>query len=174
MVMKDLISQSFPNIENAANSLDTEALFMAQGRDVSFQIIWDEGRHNDCINQFLRLLSYPFGCTPHPKNFQTDSTGNWNGCKQNIVDPKFTPKREGPFLITKVLSSLSYQLKLPDTWKIHLVFHASPLSPYLETNFHGPNFPSPPPDLIDNEDKYKIEWILKHRGCPGHHSFLIQ
>ena len=30
---------TFPNIENAANSLDTEALFMAQGRDVSFQIV---------------------------------------------------------------------------------------------------------------------------------------
>lgn len=30
--------------------------------------------------------------------------------KQNIVDPKFAPKREGPFTITKVLSSLAYEL----------------------------------------------------------------
>ena len=44
MVIKDLVSQSFPNIENAANSLDTEALFMAQGMDANFQIIWDEER----------------------------------------------------------------------------------------------------------------------------------
>ena len=77
MVTKDLISQSFPNIESAANSLDTEALFIVQGRDVSFQIVWDEGRHNDHMNQLPRSLSYPFGCAPHPKNFQTNSAGNW-------------------------------------------------------------------------------------------------
>ena len=29
--------------------------------------------------------------------------------KRNIIDPKFTIKREGPFKITRVLSSLSYQ-----------------------------------------------------------------
>ena len=45
--------------------------------------------------------------------------------KRNIVDLKFTAKREGPFKITKALSSLSYQLKIPKTWRIHLVFHAS-------------------------------------------------
>ena len=33
--------------------------------------------------------------------------------KHNIINPKFSPKREGPFTITKVLSVLSYQLKLP-------------------------------------------------------------
>ena len=41
--------------------------------------------------------------------------------KRNIVDPKFTAKREGPFKITKVLSSLSYQLEIPKSWRIHLV-----------------------------------------------------
>ena len=77
MVMKDLVYQSFPNIENAANSLDTKALFMAQGRDANFQIIWDEESHNDHMNQLLRSSSYPFGCGTHPKNFQTNSAGNW-------------------------------------------------------------------------------------------------
>ena len=33
--------------------------------------------------------------------------------KQNILDLKFAPKREGPFTITKVLSPLSYELELP-------------------------------------------------------------
>ena len=87
---------------------------------------------------------------------------------------KFSPKREGPFTITKVLSSLSYQLKLPITWKIHPVFHTSLLSPYHKTKVHGPNFPTPPPDLIDNEEEYEVERILKHLGRPKSLKFLIR
>ena len=94
--------------------------------------------------------------------------------KRNIIDPKFSPKREGPFLISKVLSPLSYQLKLPASWKIHPVFHASLLSPYKENDIHGLNFPAPPPDLIDNEEEYEIERILKHRGNKKNRSYLIQ
>ena len=94
--------------------------------------------------------------------------------KRNVADPKFSPKREGPFVITKVLSPLSYQLKLPITWKIHPVFHASLLTPYRETEVHRPNFPTPPPDLIDNEEEYEVERILKHRGRPRSLKFLIR
>ena len=47
-----------------------------------------------------------------------------------IINPTFTPKREVLFTITKVLSPIVYQLRLPKTWKIHPVFHASLLSPY--------------------------------------------
>ena len=82
--------------------------------------------------------------------------------KRNIIDPKFTIKREGPFKITKVLSSLSYQLEIPKSWKIHPVFHALLLTPYKENDIHGPNFPQPPPDLINGEEEYEVEWILKH------------
>ena len=53
---------------------------------------------------------------------------------------KLTPKHHGPFEITQVLSPLTYCLCLPPTWKIHDVFHATLLSPYRETNTHGPNF----------------------------------
>ena len=57
--------------------------------------------------------------------------------KHLIINPKFAPKREGPFTITKVLSPIVYQLRLPKTWKIHPVFHASLLSPYRENEVHG-------------------------------------
>ena len=65
--------------------------------------------------------------------------------KRNIINPKFTAKREGPFKVTKVLSSLSYQLEILKSWRIHLVFHASLLTPYKENDIHGPNYPQPPP-----------------------------
>ena len=45
--------------------------------------------------------------------------------KRNVTNPKFTTRIEGPFKITKVLSSLSYQLEIPKSWKIHLVLHTS-------------------------------------------------
>jgi hypothetical protein len=38
---------------------------------------------------------------------------------------KIVPKREGPFEIDKVLGSVTYRLKLPESWKIHNVFHAT-------------------------------------------------
>ena len=94
--------------------------------------------------------------------------------KRSVTNPKFAPKREGPLAITKVLSSITYQLRLPKTWKIHLVFHASLLSPYHENNIHGPNFPALPPDLIEGEEEYEIEKILCHRGSPSSHMFLIR
>src|SRR6266702_1355635 len=45
--------------------------------------------------------------------------------KRRVANPKFAAKREGPFVITKVLSPITYQLRLPSSWKIHPVFHAS-------------------------------------------------
>ena len=94
--------------------------------------------------------------------------------KCKILDLKFTPKREGPFTITKVLSPLSYELKLPTLWKIHPVFHASLLSPYHKNDIHGLNFPAPPPDLIDNKEEYEIEQILKHCGPPKNQTYIIR
>ena len=38
---------------------------------------------------------------------------------------KMAPKQEGPFEIKEVLGPVTYQLKLPESWKIHKVFHAT-------------------------------------------------
>ena len=94
--------------------------------------------------------------------------------KRLIINPKFTPKREGPFIITKVLSPIVYQLRLLKTWKIHPVFHATLLSPYRKNEVHGQNFPVPPPDLINGEEEYEIEKIIHHHGTPSSCFFLIQ
>ena len=75
----------------------------------------------------------------------------------NYPSRKLAPKRQGPFEIAQVLSLLTYWLRLPSTWKIHDVFHASLLSSYKETEAHGPNFPKPPPDLIGTEEEYEVE-----------------
>jgi hypothetical protein len=68
----------------------------------------------------------------------------------------------GPFKVIKEVSPVAYQLQLPAAWWIHNVFHVSLLSPYFETDAHGPNYSYPPLDLIDGEAEYEVEHIISH------------
>ena len=87
---------------------------------------------------------------------------------------KLAPKREGPFVIKKVLGPLMYELKLPEQWKIHPVFHASLLTPYGENSIHGPNFLEPPPDLIGGEEEYEVEALVGHRRRGRGMQYLVK
>ena len=87
---------------------------------------------------------------------------------------KFVPRRVGPFSILDVLGPLTYRLQLPATWKIHNVFHATLLTPYQETEAHGPNYLEPPPDLIEGEEEYEVEAILAHRRRRAGTQFLVK
>ena len=82
---------------------------------------------------------------------------------KTLYHKKIGPKWEGPFEIEEVLGPLTYRLKLLETWKIHNVFHAILLRPFTETEAHGNNYPRPPPDLLEGEEVYTVERILKHR-----------
>ena len=61
---------------------------------------------------------------------------------------KMAPKCKGPFEIKEVIGPVTYQLKLPDT--------------------------APPPDIIDGEEVYQIETILKHRKRGHGYQYLIK
>jgi hypothetical protein len=87
---------------------------------------------------------------------------------------KMAPKLEGPFKIEEVLGPVTYQLKLPNTWKIHNVFYAVLLKPYVETKVHGKNFSQPIPDILDREEVYNMEAILKHRRRGRSYQYLIK
>jgi len=54
-------------------------------------------------------------------------------------------------------------LELPPQWKIHNVFHTSLLTPYIETEQHGPNYLEPPPDIIEGEPEFEVEQIVGSR-----------
>ena len=87
---------------------------------------------------------------------------------------KIGPKLEGPFEIEEKPGSLTYQLKLPPTWKIHNVFHAVLLRQYNETETYGNNFSQPPPELLEGEEVYEIEDILKHRKRGRNYQFYVK
>ena len=87
---------------------------------------------------------------------------------------KMAPKREGPFKIVKVLGPLTYKLELPKTWRIHDTFHATLLKPYVETETHGPNYTWLPPDIENEEERYEIEMILRHRKRGRGYQFFVK
>jgi hypothetical protein len=86
---------------------------------------------------------------------------------------KMAPRREGPFKILEVLGPLTYKLELPKSWRIHNTFHAVLLMPYVETEVHGPNFMRPPPEIENNEERYEIETILRHRKRGRGYNYFV-
>jgi hypothetical protein len=76
--------------------------------------------------------------------------------------PKLSSRQYGPFRVAARMSHMAYYLNLPETWRIHNVFHASLLTLYKETLEHGPNFLEPPSDIIDDTLEWEVEMILKH------------
>ena len=94
---------------------------------------------------------------------------------QVMYNKKIRPEHNGLFTIKKVKGPLTYQLELPKTWKIYDTFHAVHLSPYKETPQYGPNRTRPPPELIDNEEEYEVDHIVRHkRNNKGQLLFLIR
>ncbi len=76
---------------------------------------------------------------------------------------KLAPKRFGPFPITHKISPVAYRLALPNTMRIHDVFHTDLLTPFVETEAYGPAFTPLPPDLVEGQEEQEIEAILDVR-----------
>ena len=87
---------------------------------------------------------------------------------------KLQMKWTSPFEVEEVISHMAFHLQIPSWWKIHPVFHTFLLMTYKETLEHGPNFLQLPPDLIDGEEEYDVEAVLRYRGRSGHCTFLIR
>ena len=93
---------------------------------------------------------------------------------KTIYHKKMKPRQEGPFVITEVLGPVTYRLKLPKSWQIHDVFHATLLRPYKENEIYGENFMEPPPELLEGEEVYEVETILNHRRRGWGYQYFIK
>jgi hypothetical protein len=85
-------------------------------------------------------------------------------------------KNIGPYKVIEVVSPVAYKLELPETLKIHPVFHVSLLQPYQDPSV----FPDreivipPPPVTIANEIEYEVEKILDHRRHRKQLQYLVK
>ena len=89
---------------------------------------------------------------------------------------KLTPQRLGAFEIIEEISPVVYKLRLPESWRIHNVFHASLLTPQVVTPEYGIPANPPLPELVDGESEFKVESILQHKfvGCKKEIQYLVQ
>ena len=67
----------------------------------------------------------------------------------------------------KKISSITFQLDLPPSMKIHNIFHSDLLLPYKEMEAYGVPLMKPPPIIEEGEEEYKIKSIInaKRTGC---------
>ena len=93
---------------------------------------------------------------------------------EDNLSQKMKPKREGTFIITKVLGPVTYRLKLLTSWRIHNIFHAMLLKPYRENEIYGKNFTEPPPELVEGEEVYEVETIHGHRKQGQGYQYYVQ
>ncbi|OAQ57620.2 retrovirus polyprotein [Pochonia chlamydosporia 170] len=95
------------------------------------------------------------------------STRNINSARPN---PKLDHKFIGPFRIERVLSSHTYQLKLPhELASIHNSFHTNLLRPSPNDPLPGQHNPPPPPIALDErgERLWAIDKILDSKRTKG-------
>jgi hypothetical protein len=75
--------------------------------------------------------------------------------KLQCPNKKLDHKRYGLFPVTEVIGSHAYRLALPETMKIHDVFHANLLSPIKEDEEFQYSFAPPPPVITaEGEEQY--------------------
>jgi hypothetical protein len=69
---------------------------------------------------------------------------------------------------------VNYELELPDTLKVHPVFHELYLYPHQEDLIEGRTQPPPPPIEYDEGEEYEVEKILDGRLWRNQRQYLIK
>ncbi len=74
--------------------------------------------------------------------------------------PKLMPRFVGPFKVTEVINPVAFRLELPKTFRIHNVFHASLLKPFVSRPGHTSH---PPPIIVADDEEYEVELLVNRR-----------
>ena len=93
------------------------------------------------------------------------------------IDPHLPTKLRrrwvGPFRISGVVSPIAYRLDLPPASRIHPVFHVSALKAYRRSEEFDREGTPPPPMMVDGEEEYEVEMILRHKGTGARRRYLV-
>ena len=84
-------------------------------------------------------------------------------------------KNGGPYKIIQCVGAYAYKLKLPDSMKIHPLFHVSLLHPTVNDPIDG-QLPGPTPtvEAQDNDPEYEVERIIGSQWINGELHYLIR
>ena len=92
----------------------------------------------------------------------------------NKPSKKLDQKRYGSFRISKNISLKAFQLELLERWMIHNMFNKDLLTRYRKPHFKEQHMkPTPPPTIINKEEKYKVEEVQKHRKHGREMQYLV-
>ena len=86
---------------------------------------------------------------------------------------KLSDKWLGPYEVLEKRGKASYKLKILEMDKHYPVYHKSLLTPYKEPPPHRREL-RPDPVIIDGEEEYEVEEILKSRKRGRGHQYLIK
>lgn len=93
---------------------------------------------------------------------------------QTRPSPKLSFKRLGPFEITKKLTPVNYELKLPPSLAIHNRFHVTLLSKYTEPFAPEQKLDNPPPIEVQGQEEFEVKEILDSRKKGRGVQFLVK
>lgn len=86
---------------------------------------------------------------------------------------KLDYRRLGPYKIIEKIGRRAYKLKLPQSMKIHNVFHVSLLEKVKPDNFNRQPIPLPPV-IIDEQEEYEVKAILNSRLKRSKVEYLVR
>jgi hypothetical protein len=78
---------------------------------------------------------------------------------------KLTARWIGPLVVERVVNPVAYKLKLPESLKIHPIFHVSMMQPWRQDEefpAHQPILTRPPP-INEDENRFKVDRLLDKR-----------
>ena len=79
----------------------------------------------------------------------------------------------GPYRVARVISPMAYGLDLPSTWRIHPIFHVSNLKRFHWSEEFEREERPPSPIVVDGEEEYEVEAILRHKAKGARHLYLV-
>ena len=69
----------------------------------------------------------------------------------------------GPFFVTRRIGPVAYELELPQTWRIHPIFHTSLLRPFRTPTWSTPQESAVDDLELEDDRSYEVEKLLRWR-----------